>query len=177
MSPSTATASAGCSALQQQQQQHSASACKDLLSRELDLQALRQAYASGYSPSALVRALYPDLQSAQSSKSIFIHLSSLSELLEAARCLEAMPQEERESKPLWGVPFAVKDNVDVAGCPTTAACPSFSRTPIATAPAVQAVLDAGEAGGFFSQEGQAYPCWKPSSSCPYWATHRLHFTP
>ena len=45
--------------------------------------------------------------------------------------------------PLHGVPFAVKDNIDVAGMPTTAACPDFSYQPDRTAPVVQRLLDAG----------------------------------
>jgi allophanate hydrolase len=45
--------------------------------------------------------------------------------------------------PLAGVTLAVKDNIDVAGLPTTAACPSFGYEPAATAPAVQRLLDAG----------------------------------
>ncbi|AHF92293.1 allophanate hydrolase [Opitutaceae bacterium TAV5] len=45
--------------------------------------------------------------------------------------------------PLLGVPFAIKDNIDVAGLPTTVACPEFSWTPETTAPAVQRLLDAG----------------------------------
>ncbi|HXQ11175.1 MAG TPA: allophanate hydrolase [Caulobacteraceae bacterium] len=44
---------------------------------------------------------------------------------------------------LAGVPFAVKDNLDVAGLPTTAACPAFSYRPDTTAPVVQRLLDAG----------------------------------
>ena len=46
-------------------------------------------------------------------------------------------------RPLWGVPFAVKDNIDVAGLPTTAACPAYAYTAQANAPAVQRLLDAG----------------------------------
>jgi len=45
--------------------------------------------------------------------------------------------------PLYGVPFAVKDNLDVAGLPTTAACPEYSYVAAATAPAIQRLLDAG----------------------------------
>jgi allophanate hydrolase len=45
--------------------------------------------------------------------------------------------------PLYGIPFAVKDNIDVDGQPTTAACPEFAYTPAASAPVVQALVDAG----------------------------------
>ena len=45
--------------------------------------------------------------------------------------------------PLAGIPFAVKDNIDVAGVPTTAACDAFAFVPDANAPVVQALLDAG----------------------------------
>jgi allophanate hydrolase len=45
--------------------------------------------------------------------------------------------------PLRGVPFAVKDNIDVAGMPTTAGCPDFAYLPDRTAPVVRRLLDAG----------------------------------
>ena len=45
--------------------------------------------------------------------------------------------------PLAGVPFAVKDNIDVAGLPTTAACPDFAYRPERNAAVVQRLLDAG----------------------------------
>ena len=45
--------------------------------------------------------------------------------------------------PLSGLTFAVKDNMDVAGVPTTAACPAFSYVPNTTAPVIQFLLDAG----------------------------------
>jgi allophanate hydrolase len=47
------------------------------------------------------------------------------------------------SLPLAGVPFAVKDNIDVAGMPTTAGCPSYAYTPDRTATIVTRLLEAG----------------------------------
>lgn len=44
---------------------------------------------------------------------------------------------------MWGVPFAVKDNIDVAGVPTTAACPAYAYTPAESAPVVDELLKAG----------------------------------
>jgi allophanate hydrolase len=45
--------------------------------------------------------------------------------------------------PLLGVPFALKDNIDIAGEPTTAACPAFTYTAARSAHVVQQLLDAG----------------------------------
>lgn len=48
-----------------------------------------------------------------------------------------------DALPLYGVPFAIKDNIDLAGIPTTAACPAFSYTPERSAFAVRLLLAAG----------------------------------
>lgn len=48
-----------------------------------------------------------------------------------------------DSQPLAGLSFAIKDNIDLAGLPTTAACPDFAYTPDASAPVVQRLIDAG----------------------------------
>lgn len=56
---------------------------------------------------------------------------------------EATPASRRRRWPLLGVPFAVKDNIDIAGQPTTAACPAFSHLAAASATVVQRLLDAG----------------------------------
>jgi allophanate hydrolase len=55
----------------------------------------------------------------------------------------ALARQSPESLPLYGIPFAVKDNIDLAGLATTAACPSFAFMPEASAPVVQKLLDAG----------------------------------
>jgi allophanate hydrolase len=45
--------------------------------------------------------------------------------------------------PLWGVPFSIKDNIDLAGVATTAACPAYAYTPKKNAPVVQKLILAG----------------------------------
>ena len=70
--------------------------------------------------------------------------TSLKELAAAAWIarLES-PLRGAGAGPLAGLCFAAKDNIDVAGVPTTAACPAFARTPTAHAHVVQRLLDAG----------------------------------
>jgi allophanate hydrolase len=62
------------------------------------------------------------------------------DILAQGRALEA---EGPRGRPLWGLTVVVKDNIDVAGLPTTAACPDYARTPEQSAPAVRRLLDAG----------------------------------
>ncbi len=59
--------------------------------------------------------------------------ASLSTPQKSRRCEAASALGEPDGTPLWGVPFAVKDNIDVAGMPTTAACPDFSHEAVADA--------------------------------------------
>ncbi len=47
------------------------------------------------------------------------------------------------AKPLSGIPFAIKDNIDVAGMETTAGCPAYAYRPEQTATVVQRLQDAG----------------------------------
>lgn len=53
------------------------------------------------------------------------------------------PLQTQNDGPLAGLTFAVKDNIDVAGLPTTAACPAFSLTAVSHATVVQRLLAAG----------------------------------
>ncbi|MER2107611.1 MAG: allophanate hydrolase [Solibacillus sp.] len=56
--------------------------------------------------------------------------------------IEAL-QHKDKALPLWGIPFAVKDNIDVAGFPTTAGCAEYAYTPAKSAFVVQQLVDAG----------------------------------
>jgi allophanate hydrolase len=77
-----------------------------------------------------------------SSDALAVRLAELQAMLEA--CTHAADRAALlERMPLFGVPFAVKDNIDVAGMPTTAACPAASTVPAASATAVRRLLAAG----------------------------------
>jgi allophanate hydrolase len=56
---------------------------------------------------------------------------------------EALTKKDAVGLPLYGVPFAVKDNIDALGLPTTAACPAFSYMPAHDATAVARLRAAG----------------------------------
>ena len=51
--------------------------------------------------------------------------------------------ETDPASPLRGVPFAIKDNIDLAGVPTTAGCPDYAYTPVRSAAVVERLLAAG----------------------------------
>ena len=57
--------------------------------------------------------------------------------------LAADRRERGITQPLFGIPFAVKDNIDVAGCPTTAGCPQFAYPAATTATADTALAALG----------------------------------
>ena len=71
---------------------------------------------------------------------IFISLRSEADVIAESRALGAT---RNIALPLYGVPVAVKDNIDVAGLPTTAACPAFSYKPSADSTAVARLRAAG----------------------------------
>ena len=111
--------------------------------RALGIAGLRAAYGAGcLRPRAVVEALLAR-DAEVGDAAIWIVPPERQRLLGRAEELERLGPDAREAMPLWGVPFAVKDNIDVAGLPTTAACPAFAYTPGADAPAVRRLLDAG----------------------------------
>ncbi|WP_424970229.1 allophanate hydrolase [Dinoroseobacter sp. S76] len=90
----------------------------------LTLPALDTAYADGISPDAVIEEVYRRIAEVDD-PALFLHLRAKEAVLAEARALPARD----ETRPLWGVPFVVKDNIDVAGVPTTAACPAYAYTP------------------------------------------------
>lgn len=73
--------------------------------------------------------------------SAWIYICSPTELDAQLDALEARP--EALSLPLYGIPYVVKDNIDVANIPTTAACPTFTYVPTSDATTITKLRAAG----------------------------------
>jgi len=87
-------------------------------------------------PTAIERAYA--CEPAAGDNPVWIHRVDKADALGQARLARGSP-----AGPLAGLPFAVKDNIDVAGMPTTAACQAYAYQPQKSATAVQRLLDAG----------------------------------
>ncbi len=108
----------------------------------LDIAGLAAAYASGKaSPDAVLDQVFARIAKTGVAP-VWITL------VPPERAHAKMAEQRRrraagENLPLFGIPFAVKDNMDVAGLPTTAACPDFAYTPTRSATVVERLEAAG----------------------------------
>lgn len=107
----------------------------------LDLASLKAAYADGLTPLALVEDIIAR-RKASGDAAIFITPTPEEDLRAAANALMQRAPEPN-SLPLWGVPFAAKDNIDVSGLPTTAGCPAFAYEPKQDATVIARLKAAG----------------------------------
>ena len=110
----------------------------------LSIDGLRLAYADGEeTPLSIVEEHLARV--ADAPEEIWISRVGEDRLRKRARALESEAEDgiDWERRPLYGVPFAVKDNIDHAGTPTTAACPAYEYVPEEHATVVEKLLGAG----------------------------------
>lgn len=106
----------------------------------LDIASLQAAYRRGeLTPLALVDTLLA-AGDAQADQSAWITRLTADQL---APYLQRLEGESPDTLPLYGIPFAIKDNIDLAGIPTTAGSPAYAYTPSESAFVVQQLIDAG----------------------------------
>jgi len=102
----------------------------------LTIAGLLRDYRSGAKrPDAVIQEIFGTVR-AGALQPTWISLADEAEAVTRAKAIDA-------DLPLAGVPFAVKDNIDVAGLPTTAGCPSFAYTPHRSASVVARLEAAG----------------------------------
>jgi allophanate hydrolase len=110
------------------------------MSEPLTVAEHRAAYRAGdLDPVAALEAVYRRIE-AHGDPAVFIGLRPLDEVRAEAA---ALGERDPAALPLHGIPVAVKDNIDVAGLPTTAACPAFAYRPERDATAVARLRAAG----------------------------------
>lgn len=107
----------------------------------LTIGALRRAYLSGEATPTSVMAKLASRFSDPDQSAVWISTISPEVLAERCASLEADPAAK--DLPLYGIPFSVKDNINVAGFQTTAACPGFAYTPETSATIVAKAEAAG----------------------------------
>ena len=105
----------------------------------LDIAFLKAAYAAGtLTPTAVAEKVIR--RTADDPHRVWIARLPAEAIRAYAQALEG---KDPASLPLYGIPFAIKDNIDLAGVPTTAGCREYACTPARSAFVVQRLIDAG----------------------------------
>lgn len=105
----------------------------------LDLATLRAGYACGeLLPRDVINAVY-DRIAKRGDDHVWIHLVPREEALAQVARLE----KEGRQGPLWGIPCAIKDNIDVPGLPSTSGLAPLRKVAAGTGRTIQRILDAG----------------------------------
>jgi allophanate hydrolase len=102
------------------------------MTTSLTLRNLKALYSAGTRPVSVVESIYDEIERDGISP-VWISLVPREDALAQASALEAV---DPASLKLYGIPFAVKDNIDVAGMTTTAGCPEFAYVAEVSAQAV-----------------------------------------
>ena len=113
-----------------------------MMNLSLSLAALKSVYAEGVRVEDVIAEVLRRVE-AYGDPAVWIARADGDVLLAQARKLDGLTREERGRLALFGVPFAVKDNIDVAGLPTTAACPAYAYMPTESAEVVKHLVAAG----------------------------------
>ena len=106
----------------------------------LSIRSLRERHLAGdLTPAALMADIREELER-YAGNPIWIHVLNDAEL---APYLNRLAGADPRDLPLYGIPFAIKDNIDLARVPTTAACPAYAYTPARSAYVVERLIAAG----------------------------------
>lgn len=116
----------------------------ELVDRLPSIEQLHLHYKSGtLRPAQIVNFVYDRIERySLSNPAVWISVQPREQCIKAAVALETL-YAGKPLPPLFGVPFSVKDTMDVAGVTTTAACPQYAHTAKTNAVSVQYILDAG----------------------------------
>ncbi len=110
------------------------------LAKELTISYLRDKYEAGALSPQEVMATIVDRSIADADMNIWITPPTMDAI---QPYLDRLASLSKADAPLWGIPFAIKDNIDLAGVPTTAGCAEYAFTPDEHAGVVERLIAAG----------------------------------
>jgi allophanate hydrolase len=111
---------------------------------DVRISSLRAAYKAGLSPVTVVESLYKTIEAYQNDNAgVWILLQSKDQVLDEAKALATRFPDKSALPPLYGIPFNIKDSLDVAGLPTTTACPPLTHIASTSTPTYQKCIAQG----------------------------------
>ncbi len=111
---------------------------------DLSICSLQTAYRKGLSPVTVLENVYDRIEKYQiTDPAVWLYLETKESAVARVKSLTSQWPKRKELPPLFCVPFSVKDSIDIAGLPTTTACPPLTHTPSVSAPVYDALLSQG----------------------------------
>jgi Asp-tRNA(Asn)/Glu-tRNA(Gln) amidotransferase A subunit family amidase len=147
----------------------------DPLTGSLTLATLHGLYQSGaLRPETVIDAIYSRI-AARGDDHVWISLISRQEAMASAARLSAVRISSEALPPLWGLPFAIKDNIDLAGVPTTAACPAYTYLPDRSATVCAVATGPDPQDAYSRPMERRLMTQRSASGCRFGIPNRLDF--
>jgi Asp-tRNA(Asn)/Glu-tRNA(Gln) amidotransferase A subunit family amidase len=110
----------------------------------MDIQTLKSLYDKCViTPEDVVNEVYRRLKLPTADSAVWLHVFPHAEVVQRAReLLQAYP-DPATRHPLFGIPFSIKDSIDIKGVTTTAACPEYAYVAENDAPSYATLIEAG----------------------------------
>ena len=111
---------------------------------DLSISSLQKSYRDGLSPVTVAEAILARIETyVKTDDAVWIYLETKESVKEAAEQLSTRWPDRQKLPPLFGVPFSVKDSIDIAGLRTTTACPPLAHVPSKSARSYEILLEKG----------------------------------
>ena len=111
---------------------------------DLSIASLQKAYRKGLSPITVIQVVLERVEKySVVDPAVWIYRASKDSVFEQVRRLQMKWPNRDSFPPLYGVPFSVKDSIDIAGLPTTTACPPLAHIPSKSTPSYETLLSQG----------------------------------
>ena len=111
---------------------------------DLSISSLQGAYRRGLSPITMLESLFDKIEKYKKiDPAVWIHLETKESVTERASKIQARWPDRAKIPPMFGVPFSVKDSIDIGGLPTTTACPPLAHVPPKSSPIYELLLEQG----------------------------------